>query len=154
MTAPPAHRARGADAGNATVELLGLAVLLLVPLVYLVVTLARVQAATYAVEAAAVEAARATATAADADTGARRATAAVGLALADQGLDDVDPAAALTLACSAAPCLAPGSEVAATVTVDVDLPGLPAFVTRAIPAHVTVSAHHRAAVDEFRAGRS
>ena len=49
----------GDDAGNAIVEFLGAALLLLVPLVYLVLVLGRLQAATFATAGAAREAARA-----------------------------------------------------------------------------------------------
>ena len=51
MSTAPAPR-RG-DAGNAVVEFLGISLILLIPLVYLVLTLAKVQGASYAVEGAA-----------------------------------------------------------------------------------------------------
>ena len=140
----------GDDSGNAIVEFLGVALLLLVPVVYLVLVLGRVQAATFAVEGAAREAGRAFARADDPGTGADRAVAAVGLALADQGFTDADPARALTLDCSSVPCLAPGSEVVAEVVVVVPLPFVPSFVRAVAPLEIPVSARHVAPVDRFR----
>nr|WP_129337532.1 pilus assembly protein [Cellulomonas endophytica] len=137
------------EAGSAVVEFLGVALLLLVPLVYLVLVLAQLQAAGFAVEGAARDAARAYAVAEDPAAGAGRAVAAVGLALADQGVP-ADPARALTLGCSGADCLAAGSTVTATVRVAVPLPFVPAVVRDVVPVEVPVSATRTAAVDRFR----
>lgn len=140
------------------VEFLALGVLLLVPIVYLVLTVARLQAATFAVDSAAREAARAFVTADDEAAGRTRALAAVRLALLDQGFD-IDPAVALTLACPTDAggvrdtCLTPESHVAARVSVDVVLPGIPGFVDDVVPVRVTVRAHQVAVVDAFRAVR-
>jgi len=82
------RRPRGED-GTALVEFFFLAVLLLVPLVYVVLSAARVQSAAYGLTAAAREAGRAYATApAGADRDAR-AQLAARLALEDQGLSEV-----------------------------------------------------------------
>ena len=137
------------DAGNAVVEFLGLAVVLLVPLVYLVLVLGRLQAATFAADAASREAARVYASASTPDVGAGRAVTAVGLALRDQGFA-ADPAQVLQLGCSAT-CLTPGSEVEAVVTVTVPLPFVPSFVRSAVPLEITMSAQHTAVVDAYRA---
>jgi hypothetical protein len=149
---PPDHGARPSDRGSAPVEFLGVTLVLLVPVVYLVLVLGRVQAATFAVEGAAREAARAFGIADDADEGAVRATTAVGVALADQGFDD-DPSTALRLRCSADPCLTPGAEVVATVQVLVPLPFVPAVVSDVVPLDVPVSAERVAPVDRYRAVR-
>jgi len=140
-----------ADAGNAVVEFLAVTLLLLVPIVYLVLVLGRLQAATFAAQGAARDAGRAFTTAVGPDDGARRAVAAVGLALEDQGFRSVDPASALALECSSDPCLAPGSSVLVRVAFDVDLPGVPTFVRSVVPLAVPVSAEHVAPVDEFSA---
>lgn len=140
------------DAGSALVEFLGISLVLLVPTVYLVLVLGRIQAATFAVEGAAREAARVYVAADGADQGAARAVVAVGVALADQGFDD-DPADALDVRCSADPCLTPGAEVAATVEVRVPLPFVPSFVRDVVPLEVPVSAHRVAPVDTFRVAR-
>ncbi len=137
------------DGGSAVVEFVALGLLLLLPVVYLVLVLGRVQAASYASQGAARTAARAVVVAADEATGRRTAVAAVAVALADHGFED-DPAAALRLDCSATPCLTPGATVTTAVTVDVVLPGVPAFVDRVVPARVAVTARSVEAVDAFR----
>ncbi|HEY5554049.1 MAG TPA: pilus assembly protein, partial [Cellulomonas sp.] len=65
------------DAGNAIVEFLAVTVLLLIPLLYIVLLLGRLQAATFAADGAAVEAGRAYAQASTTDLGSVRAVAAV-----------------------------------------------------------------------------
>lgn len=140
----------GQDDGSAVLEFLGVALVLLVPTVYLVLVLGRLQAATFAVEGAAREAARTAVAAEDAQQAAARAAAATGVALRDQGFDD-DPADALRLTCTSTPCLAPGSRVTARVEVVVPLPFVPTMVRDVVPLEVPVSAERVAPVDTFRA---
>lgn len=156
------------DDGNAVVEFLGVALVLLVPTVYLVLVLGRIQAAAFAVDGAAREAVRATlvaaqgrtphgdmaappgehATRAAAPAGldpAAAAEAAVDIALADQGLP---PGDALALACTPS-CDQPGAVVVAHVEVLVDLPLIPAFVQDRVPLAVPVSASASGRVDLY-----
>jgi hypothetical protein len=142
-------RRAGGDAGSAVVEFVSLSLLLLLPLVYLVLCLGRVQAASYAVDGAARQAARAYVTASQEQDAERRAAVAVRLGLLDQGFD-VDPARALTVTCPGVQCLRPGERVSVRVRIDVVLPGVPRFVDRVVPARVGVSAHQLAVVDSFR----
>ncbi|NTW39873.1 MAG: pilus assembly protein [Cellulomonadaceae bacterium] len=150
------------DAGNAVVEFLGVALVLLVPTVYLVLVLGRLQSAAFAVDGAAREAARAFVTTEvardragadgrDLPASGVRAVAATGIALADQGLDPGDAADSLTVTCSAE-CGAPGSEVTTTVEVVVDLPGVPQWLQSVVPLRVPVSASATAAVDTYTSG--
>ncbi|NLE72241.1 MAG: pilus assembly protein [Actinomycetales bacterium] len=141
------------DEGSALVEFLGVTLVLLVPVVYLVLVLGRVQAATFAVDAAAREAARVVVTSAGDRTGTgadERVAAAVGLALADQGLRDAPTA--VDVAC-AGECLAPGTSVTVTVSVDVALPGVPGWLQEVVPLAVPVSATTTAEVDTYVAAR-
>lgn len=142
----------GEDAGTAVLEFLAVSVVLLVPLVYLVLVLGRVQAATFAAEGAARTAARAYATADDAAQGSARALASVDLALGDQDFED-DPSAALSVGCTSTPCLQPGSEVVADVEVRVPLPFVPSFVRSVVPLEIPVRAERTAPVDTYRAAR-
>lgn len=136
------------DTGSATVELLGAGLLLMLPLLYLVVTLGAIQAATFAVEGAAREAARASVTS-SADDAAHRVDAAVAIAVGDHGLDDADVVATVT--CSD-DCRTPGTHVTATVEATVPLPGVPGLVRDVVPLTVPVSATVTAPVDSY-AGR-
>lgn len=141
---------RSGDEGSAVLEFLGVALVLLIPTVYLVLVVGRLQAATFAVEGAAREAARTAVASSDPRDATRRAAAAAGVALRDQGFDD-DPARALTLTCTSTPCLEPGSRVAARVEVVVPLPFVPTFVRDLVPLEVPVSAERVAPVDTYRA---
>lgn len=140
------------DAGAAAIEFVSIAVLLLIPLVYLVITLGRIQAASLAAQAGARAATRAMTTAESSEQGLTRADSAAGIALADQGFDIND--GTLSLQCSAQPCLTPGAGVQAKLDVRVVLPGVPSFVDGVIPLRVTVTATQVAVVDLFRAGQS
>lgn len=140
---------RHPDTGSAVVEFVALGVLLLVPVVYLVLTLGRIQAAAYAADGAAREAARAFVAADDERAGRARAQAAVRLGLLDHGLD-VDPARATSIVCRQIPCLTPEGRVVVQVSVDVVLPGIPGFVDQLVATHVTVRSTQTAAVDAFR----
>jgi len=79
-------RLSGRDEGRAIVEFVFLGVLLLVPLVYLVLVIARVQAAAFAVSTAAREAGRAFTTARHDADAYPRAQAAAGISFEDYGL--------------------------------------------------------------------
>jgi Flp pilus assembly protein TadG len=135
------------EQGSAVVEFVVLGVLLLIPLVYLVMMLARVQAGSYAVSQAAREAGRAFVTA-DADgSAAARAKAAARVAFADHAFED---SGRVTIACDGTPCLRPDGQVVTSATVRVPLPLVPSFVRDVIPLSVPVSASHLSTVDRFR----
>jgi hypothetical protein len=135
------------ERGSAVVEFVVLGVLLLIPLVYLVMMLARVQAGSYAVSQAAREAGRAFVTA-DAEGAARaRAQAAARVAFADHAFED---SGRVTIACDGSPCLRPDGQVVTAATVRVPLPLVPSFVRHVIPLSVPVSASHLSTVDRFR----
>lgn len=140
---------RHPDDGNAVVEFVVLGLLLLVPVVYLVVTLGRIQAASFATDGGARSAARIFVTAQDDARGGALATSAARLALLDHGFAPGTDAVAVS--CSAAPCLTPQGRVVVRVSVDVVLPGVPAALDAVVPTHVTVRSTHVATVDRFRA---
>lgn len=159
LVARRARRARQAaarDEGSAILEFIALSLLLLVPLVYLVLTLARVQAGAFAAESAANAAARSAVVegVAEREDGASvsaamagadaRASRAASLAASDFGFGEDD--ASLALTCEGA-CLEPGGNMDAEVTITVALPGIPGFVRAWIPLEVEVSGSARAPVD-------
>ena len=133
-------RSRRDDQGAAVLEVLVLGTGLLVPLLYGVLSVMAVQSASFAATAAARESARGFVTASTAAEGAARARAATRLVLVDAGVPVVVP----QIRC-AGTCLAPGSRVDVTVTVDVPLPLLPGGPT------VTVSGVESMPVDRYRA---
>ena len=136
------------ERGSAVVEFVVLGVLMLIPLVYLVMMLARVQAGSYAVSQAAREAGRAYVTADAEGAATARAQAAARIAFLDHVVRGRP--AALTIACDGSPCLRPDGQVETTATVRVPLPLVPSFVRDVIPLSVPVSASHLSTVDRFR----
>ena len=137
------------DGGSAIVEFVFLAVLMLVPVVYLVLTLGRLQAAAFAAQGAAREAGRAFVTARDESAGRERADAAAAIAFEDQGFID-QRLIGLQVDCASA-CLAPDARVVIRTSVQVPLPALPRLVDRFLPARIEVTASHVATVDRFGA---
>ena len=138
---------RTAERGSAVVEFVFLAVLMLVPLFYLVMMLARLQAGAYAVSVAAREAGRAYVTASTQAAADARADVAARIAFEDQGFGGLGRVA---LACDGSPCLRPEGRVAVTAEVSVPLPLIPSFARGVVPLEVPVSASHVAVVDRFR----
>jgi hypothetical protein len=136
------------QSGSAIVEFVFLAVLMMVPLFYLVMVLARLQAGAYAVSAAAREAGRAYVTAQSQAQAFPRAESAAGLAFADQGFDDQDSRIRI-VACDGTPCLRPAGRITITATVSVPMPLVPAFFSGIVPTQVPVTATHVATVDRF-----
>lgn len=135
------------ERGSAVVEFVFLAVLMLVPLVYLVMVLARLQAGSYAASAAVREAGRAFVTAEQVQEAAPRAEAAARIAFEDQGFGG---AGRLVMACDGDPCLRPEGRITMEATVVVPLPLVPAFARDVVPLEVPVTASHVAVVDRFR----
>ncbi len=144
------------DSGAALVEFLGVTVLILVPVIYVVIAAAQIQAATFAVEGASRAGARGAVIAgldvlenggspADARAAATsRAEAAVAMALEDFAVRG-EPV--VELSCDSDPCFEPGSTVTATVSVGVPLAGVPSAVINVVPATVQVSATGRSPVE-------
>jgi Flp pilus assembly protein TadG len=137
-----------AQSGNAIVEFVYLAVLLMVPLVYVLITVFRVQAASYAVSSAAREAGRVYATSSSIDEADGRAFAAARMVMADSNLPlDSDQ---LRITCSTNPCLQPGSQVDVVMTYNVALPLVPRFFSDRAPASIHVTSSHLEVVDRYR----
>ena len=132
------------DEGSAMVEFTWLAVLLVVPLVYVLLSALAVQRTAFGVTEAARQAGRAYATADDLAQAEARAREAVALALRDQGVQEPPE---LEVTCDG-PCLAPGTTVTVRVAHEVRLPVL-SLLGNAAPV-VPVSATHDEVVDVFQ----
>lgn len=113
------------EGGSASLEFITAGVLLLVPLVYLVLILGRIQSASLAVEGAARQAARVYVTASTSAKASQQATLAVSDALTDVRLSPQAARTVVTCSPSRAACLTVGEWVKAQVSVDVDLPVVP-----------------------------
>ena len=135
------------ERGSAVVEFVVLAVLMLIPLVYLVLMMSRLQAGSYAVSQAAREAGRAFVTAQSAEAAPARAEAAARIAFLDHAMEDTGR---LAVACDGSPCLRPDARVETTASVRIPLPLVPAFARQVVPMSIPVSASHVSTVDRFR----
>lgn len=141
-------RARlGAEDGNALVEFVVLSAALLIPSLYLVLTLGSVQAAAFAADSISRDVARIHATEPDPDRAAERSARHTAMILEDHGLAAHD---VVTLRCSADPCATPGGTVTARVRIPVPVPGLGPVLGENGP--VTVGASHAVQVDQYREG--
>ncbi|MFC7489412.1 MULTISPECIES: TadE/TadG family type IV pilus assembly protein [unclassified Knoellia] len=140
-------QARGGEEGSAIIEFIFLGVLMLVPLIYLVMTLGRVQAGSYAVTTAAREAGRAFVTAQSGQDAAARAQAASEVAFVDQGFGG---SGTMEIVCSTSPCLTPEARIETTARVIVPLPLIPGFARDVVPLEIPLTASHLSTVDRFR----
>ncbi|HEV7208775.1 MAG TPA: hypothetical protein VGN54_08550 [Mycobacteriales bacterium] len=153
------RRRPSGDGGSALIEFVGVSVLLLLPLVYLLLTVFAVQRGAFAASEAAREAGRAFATAPSSGVGVERARYAASLAFADQGLTapialrfTAPGAGCGSGAAEVTPELTPGAAYTVCVAQQIYLPfadkGL--FAHR-VPARVQVVGRFALTVDTYRA---
>jgi Flp pilus assembly protein TadG len=123
------------ERGSALVEFVFIALVVFVPLIYIVAGFSAVQRGVFASTTAAREAGRAIATAPDPETGQQRALRAAQLAVEDQSVQATDVRvdyAAPGVDCGSgdgySPTLLPGEEFSVCVTVTVRIPFLPEFI--------------------------
>lgn len=133
------------DDGSAMLEFVYLAVLLMVPLVYLLTTVFQVQRAAFGVTEAARQAGRAYATAATDEQGRGRAEAAARLAMRDQGVGLGEP-----VVLTASDGVAPGSVVRVQVLSRVPLPLVGGLFGGTVPPNIPVRATSTAVVDRYK----
>lgn len=132
---------RADERGSALVELTWLGILLLVPLLWIVLSVFEVQRGAYGVSAAARSAGRAFALAPDDATGHTRAEAAARLALADQGISDAP--VEVTVTCTPYPtdCHSGTSVITVQVRSRVELPLLPDLFGAGTPSFRLDASH-------------
>lgn len=132
---------RRTERGSGLVEFAWLAILLLVPLLYIVLTVFEVQRAAFAVSTAARSAGRAFAQAPSEAAARERARVATALALADHDL--VAAHRSLGISCRPSPdnCLSPGAVVLVEVSYEVPLPLVPSVLGKQRPSIHVEAAH-------------
>lgn len=113
------------EEGSAILEFVFLALLLMIPVVYFIITLGQLQGGAYTAAGAADQAAKVYVIAVDPAAARAAAEQAVLLAMADAGL--APAGAQLEISCRPADCLEPGATVTATVTIAVELPLVPSL---------------------------
>lgn len=144
---------RRSQTGTALIEVTWLAILLLIPLLYILLAVFEVQRSAFAVSAAARSAGRAYATAPDEASAMDRASAAADVALADQHLEL--GRTSLKVRCAPEPtnCLAPGSVISVEVSHPVALPLMPSALGGNTPT-IRVEGEHSVPYGTFREDRS
>ncbi len=141
------------DRGSASLEFITAGLLMLVPLVYLILTLGTIQSAALATEGAARHGARVFVQADSTAAGATAARRALDLALADHGLDPSD--VSLSISCTPNPgqCHTRRGWVTVDVSVRVPLPLVPPIFDLRVPLAVPVEASATQQVSRFWGAR-
>lgn len=130
--------------GNALVEFAVLAAAILIPSLYLVLTMASVQSAVFAADVLARDAARIHATETDPALAQQRTDGYTSLVLEDFHLQGAD---VVTISCTQSPCATAGGMVQARVRIPVQIPGLGPVLGGGGP--VAVTATQAVAVDRY-----
>lgn len=137
------------EAGSASIEFLTVALLLLVPTVYLVLALASIQSASFAVEGAARQASRVFVQAPTLGEAQAAAERAIVVTLADYGLEAA--AAQVTVSCRPDPgdCLSRRGFVTVTISTVAPLPLFPAVLETDLPVGVPIDSTATEQVSRF-----
>lgn len=135
------------DRGSASIEFIVVGVAIILPLIYVAITVLTLNAAQFASNQAAREGARAFVTSTSNSVANQRASFAANQAFADYGLTESAPLIAIT--CDHITCLTPGGSVSVEITTWVPLPFVPrwgssALVTMPITSQATLL------VDQYR----
>ena len=135
------------ERGSASIEFIVVGVAIILPLVYIAITVLTLNAAQFASNQAAREGARAFVTSSSNSSANQRASIAANQAFADYGLTESEPQIAIT--CDHISCLTPGGSVSVEVTTQIPLPFVPRWgssdlVTMPITSQATLL------VDQYR----
>jgi len=139
---------RRSEQGSALVELTWLGILLLVPLLWIVLSVFEVQRGAFAVSGAARAAGRAYALAPNDALGRAHAEAAARQVMADQGVGE-QPLGLVVSCAPAGDCHAPGTMITVDLRSRVDLPLLPDVLGGGAPSFA-LDATHSVPVGQFR----
>lgn len=136
MRRPPARRRD--ERGSALVELVWLGILLLVPVVWILLSVFAVQNGAFGTSGASRAAGRAFALAPDDASGRARAEAAARQVFSDQGVDG-DPH--VTISCTVKPCHQGNAVITVVVHTNVQLPLMPSILGGGAPSFRMQSTH-------------
>lgn len=144
------------DDGNAVLEFIVLCAFLMVPLVYILLAVLRVQGSAYGIAEATREAGRAFVAADSSADAYQQACVAATIAMRNQVADPFDCALQLKISClsddGCAPALTPGDTIRVEIDLSVGLPMLPTSVF-GNPTGVSLRSLHDEVVDQFRPAR-
>lgn len=146
---PEFAQPRRTDEGSASLEFLTVGLLLLVPTVYLVLALASIQGAAFAVEGAARHASRVFVQAGSPDDAHAAASRAIEVTLADYGVDPDGVEVAISCSPDPADCLRRRGFVTVTVTAVAALPVFPTVLGTDLPLGVRIDSTATEQVSRF-----
>ncbi len=138
-----------AEEGTASLEFVTAGLILLLPLVYLVLTMSALQAASLAVEGAARQAVRVYVQAPDTHSAEAEADRAIRFALADYGIDSSTASVSISCSPQASECLRRRAAVTISVEVSVGLPLVPSVLSAGGPAAVPLRSTATEQVSRF-----
>ena len=141
------------DRGSASLEFITAGLLMLVPLVYLILTLGTIQSTALATEGAARQGARVFVQAESTAAGTAAARRALDLALADHGLDPSEVSLSITCSPNPGECHTRRGWVTVDVAVRVPLPLVPPIFDLRVPLAVPVEASATQQVSRFWGAR-
>ncbi|MGV8882959.1 MAG: hypothetical protein ACOH19_12485 [Rhodoglobus sp.] len=142
-------RLRTDESGSASLEFITVGLIMLVPLVYLLIAVASVQSAAFAIEGGARQAARVFVEGASEQDAEAMAIRAVEFALADHGLTNNDVQMSVTCTPQPDVCLTRGGFVTVRVELYVPLPLAPPVLGEAFSIGVPLSATATQRVSRF-----
>lgn len=137
----------GSDTGSAMLEFIVVGVGIIMPLVYLAITVMTLHSASFAAHAAAREAARVFMASSTIAQGNSTAVKVMQQAFTDHGVETSSPN--ITVTCTNGMCLSPGSLLNVEVASDVPLPFVPRWGDSA-PLTWPVDAKVTVLIDKFR----
>ncbi|MEO7349099.1 MAG: hypothetical protein ABIW32_04480 [Terrimesophilobacter sp.] len=144
-----AHASSAGERGSASLEFITIGLILLIPLVYLVLTMSVLQGAAFATEGAARQAVRVFVQAKNEGEAAARAERAIRFALADADLDGIAPTVRVTCSPDPDECLTRLGTVTITVSLTVPLPLVPPFLSVDVPLGLPMEATATEQVSRF-----
>lgn len=142
-------RLRRDEGGSASLEFVTVGLLLLVPTVYLVLALSALESASFGVEGAARQAARVFVQSPSEGAAKSAASTAIGVTLADYGLDAQDARVSISCRPNPSACLSRRGFVTVTITTTVPLPLMPPVLSLHLPAGIPVQSVATEQVSRF-----
>jgi hypothetical protein len=141
------------ERGSASIEFITVGLLLLVPTVYLVLALASIQSASFAIEGAARQASRVFVQASTVAAGEAAAERAIAVTLADYGLDAGDATVAISCRPDPTDCLTRRGYVTVTISIVAPLPLFPNTLETDLPLGVLIDSVATEQVSRFAGTR-
>jgi len=141
------------DQGSSSLEFITVGMIMLIPLVYLVLTMSAIQGGALAAEGAARQAARVFVQAETLSEAEGSAERAIEFALNNYGIDSTDASVEILCTPDPADCLTRHGYVTVNVAVVVDLPLAPPVLTGNFPVQIPLDATATQQVSQFRGSR-